>query len=182
MAGLGLMNRRRAIQSAPTKLDYIRFADAEVANICIANFSSNGIAVSLDDAASVTSSDFGVIFRGNSLIKEFLELRFFTGLDNIPGVIWNSGAFSNCSNLTKIVIPASVTQIKAGAFYNCVKLNTIVMESVTPPVCGDSCFYKTAADLIVYVPDASLSAYQSASASWNGFTGTFAPLSTYNYE
>ena len=44
----------------------------------------------------------------------------------------NKGAFRNCSGLTSITIPGSVTSIGYGAFYNCSGLTSIeIPNSVT---------------------------------------------------
>ena len=48
---------------------YIVFADPVVEQICVANFSSDGIGVLTEDAAKVT--DIGTIFNGNTEITSF---------------------------------------------------------------------------------------------------------------
>lgn len=86
-------------------------------------------------------------------------------------------AFFKCNNLTKVVIPGSVTDIVESAFWNCAKLNTIVNLSPTPQDFGHEIFEgldKNQATL--YVPWASVSYYQSDSY-WGEF-GVILPIVT----
>ena len=68
--------------------DNISFADENVKAICVANWDTNGDGeLSYAEAAAVT--DIGQVFRGNSNIKVFDELQFFTGLNNITSYAFN---------------------------------------------------------------------------------------------
>ena len=99
--------------------DNISFADENVKAICVANWDTNGDGeLSYAEAAAVT--DIGQVFRGNSNIKVFDELQFFTGLNNIT-----SYAFNSCSELTSLVLPSSITSIGIFAFQCCSSLISI---------------------------------------------------------
>lgn len=111
---MNLLLRRRAMMARMNDA-YIQFSDPEVERICIANFSGDGVGVSLRDAAAVSS--IGTAFQGNTDIVSFDELAFFTNLATIPSL-----AFNGCSNLTSIVLPESITSIGNLAFQNCSKL------------------------------------------------------------
>lgn len=78
-------------------------------------------------------------------------------------------AFCNCISLASISLPNSVINIGAGAFNTCTGLSYIVCEATTPPHCGLGVFYLVPRTTPVYVPDASISAYQAASG-WSDFT------------
>ena len=105
---------------------YIRFKDPEVARICIANWSSDGVGVTKEDAAKVTTSMLKTTFRDNTLIKSFDELKFFTGLTYIY-----SNGFSGCSNLEALTLPPTVKTLEGGAFLGCIKLATINLKNIT---------------------------------------------------
>ena len=111
----------------------IKFADANVKALCVANWDTDGDGELSDfEAASVT--DIGTVFKGQSEITSFNELEYFTGLTTIPG-----GAFAGCSNMTSLIIPLNVTSIddgefddKSGAFSNCSSLASLTIpEGVT---------------------------------------------------
>ncbi len=75
------------------------------------------------------------------------------------------GAFGNCSSLTSVTIPSGVTSISRSAFEGCSSLTSITVNATTPPTLGSDAFYDTN-DCPIYVPSASVSAYQS---SWSDY-------------
>ena len=81
----------------------------------------------------------------------------------IPNSVTSIGrsAFSNCFNLNEIAIPSGVTSIGDYAFRNCDRLEFVVVNATTPPTLGSNVFDGTY-NLVIYVPAASVSAYQSA--------------------
>ena len=109
------------------------FADANVETICVSQGDTNGDGrLSYEEAASITymSSDF----ENNSEITSFDELQYFTGLSCIQ-----SNAFENCSSLTSVILPHSITSIGEDAFSHCTGLTSIeIPDSVTS--IGDSAF------------------------------------------
>ena len=104
----------------------IQFEDLQVKAICCANWDTNNDGeLSYAEAAAVT--DIGTIFKGNTNIIAFTELKYFTGITEIP-----SKAFYDCSSLWKIIIPANIVTIADNAFYNCDLLtNVTIPDSVT---------------------------------------------------
>lgn len=98
---------------------YIRFADPEVERVLIANnISSDGVAVSKRDAQNTTS--FAVeMFKDNTTIQTFDELDEF-GLTKI-----SNSCFYGATNLERVTIPSSVSQIEEQAFRNCTSLTSV---------------------------------------------------------
>ena len=85
-------------------------------------------------------------FKGAYVIPE--------GIKQIAG-----GAFSYCNSLTSITIPNSVTSIGDYAFFYECSLSSITCEATTPPTLGTEVFSDI---LAVYIPENTLSAYQTA--------------------
>lgn len=77
--------------------------------------------------------------------------------------------FRACDNLKTIIIGSGITTINTLAFTSCVKLETIVCKATTPPTLASNAFNDASQTLIVYVPDASVSAYQ-ADSKWGNYT------------
>ena len=105
----------------------IEFNDPAVKAVCIANFDSNGDGeLTLDEAAAVTT--LGTAFKGNTEIKFFEELKYFTGLDD--GTVWHNHvltgeAFMGCSSLVTVTLPANITRIYNRAFKDCTSLKYV---------------------------------------------------------
>ena len=102
----------------------IDFADTEVKRICVEKWDFNGDGeLSFGEAAAVT--DLGQVFKGNSVITSFDELQYFTGLTSI-----GDRAFDNCTNLTSLRLPESISSIGLGAFLYCDLQSIFIPASV----------------------------------------------------
>ena len=78
-------------------------------------------------------------------------------------------AFSNCVAITTLTIPAGVTIIEDYAFYFCTALAEMtVLATVPPTITDEGVFYCVDNNIPVYVPAASLAAYQAAEV-WKEF-------------
>lgn len=84
--------------------------------------------------------------------------------------------FAGCSILPSVTIPSTITKIDAQAFRFCRGLVEVVVLATTPPTLGTSVFQYTHADLVIYVPDASVSAYQSAT-NWTTYASKIKGIS-----
>lgn len=110
------------IEAAPVSPN-ITFADANVKAICVKNWDTNKDGeLSEAEAADVTS--LSMVFTENNTITSFNELQYFTGLTVIGDY-----AFYNCSGLTTIIIPKSVTSIGYAAFDRCNCLTAITIPN-----------------------------------------------------
>ena len=112
---------------------------------------------SLTDIAipdSVTSIGDGTFLSCSSLTS-------ITIPDSVTCIDW--GAFYGCSSLTSITIPDSVTSIGEYAFRECTSLTSVYCKPTTPPTGGSYMFDSNASGRKIYVPTASVSAYESAS-------------------
>ncbi len=96
----------------------VSFADAAVKSICVSSWDTNGDGeLSFEEAAAVLS--LGDTFHGQTAIKSFCELRYFTGLASIP-----SGTFQGCDNLLAVAwskvgvsVPSDIMSHPNGILY-----------------------------------------------------------------
>ena len=79
-----------------------------------------------------------------------------------------SHAFQNCTSLTEITIPDSVTTIGYQAFLNCDSLTSVYCKPMTPPAGSPDMFNNNASGRKIYVPMASVEAYESA-PGWSDY-------------
>ena len=78
-------------------------------------------------------------------------------------------AFYDCSNITSITIPHSVTNIGDNVFEFCLGLTQIVSNAEIPPTVEESAFLGCIIpNIVLKVPKGSLNAYQSVSG-WSAF-------------
>jgi hypothetical protein len=114
-----------------------------------------------------------------STFRDMTALEKVTISDKVTFI--DDNVFYGCSGLSEVVIPNSVTSIGSGAFYGCTAIKSVVSHNTTPPTIGnaDSTFSgDTYLDGVLYVPDASIEAYQAA-AGWKNFW-EIKPLSEYS--
>ena len=112
---------------------YIQFADNNFKEICLSQWDTNGDGLlSKEEAAAVTN--IGSVFKGNAKLTSLDELKFFTGLMEIPNY-----AFHGCDNLVMISLPSGILKIGEGAFWNCENLVTVNMNEGLKEL-GDGAF------------------------------------------
>ncbi len=135
----------------------IRFKDQNVKDICVEHWDLNGDG-ELDTWEAMRVQDIGTTFRNNTNIMKFDEFKYFKSVTNIPseafmgctnlraitipenvntisGLYWwqeyHYGPFKDCSSLTSINIPSSITLIDWEAFSGCTKLNAVHITDLT---------------------------------------------------
>ena len=124
----------------------ITFADSRVEKICADNWDTDGDGkLSEQEAAAV--KDLRTVFKSNSQITTFNELKYFTGLTTI-----GERAFNGCSKLTSIILPVGVTSIDDLAFGACKSLNEITIPSTLTSI-GKSAFSGCSGLTEIVIPD-----------------------------
>ena len=145
----------------------IVFADANVKSICVAHWDTNSDGeLSYVEAANVT--DLGNYFQGNTNILLFNELQYFIGLSSI-----GANAFNNCTGLTLITLPSTLTSIGNNAFYNCSGLigGLTIPNAVT--TIGNYAFYNCSGFMgLLTIGNSVTSIGNSAFEGCRNFTGS----------
>ena len=96
---------------------------------------------------STGSTRFDYIFGGGSCVPKSLKTVVITGGDSIGNY-----AFQNCTSLTSITIPDSVTSIGSYAFQSCASLKSVTIGNGVTSI-GESAFYNCTSLEAVYVTD-----------------------------
>ena len=125
----------------------IDFEDPKVKALCVAEWDTSGDGeLTVGEAKAVTSLGTAFALNAGQNITKFNELKYFTGLTEIPvsGFKGNaaleeitlpasikkigSSAFGDCSSLKIFQVPAAVTNIGDAVFANCSALEEITVE------------------------------------------------------
>ena len=98
------------------------------------------------------------------------EISLPAGLTSIE-----NGVFYQCTSLAEISLPAGVTSIGNSVFLQCSSLQYIRIEATIPPALASTNAIPSTIGAI-YVPDASVSAYQAAT-NWSTFASKIKGIS-----
>lgn len=109
----------------------------------------------------VSESDVTVVNRYKNC--SYIDLSRCAMLTTVP-----SYAFNGNTSLQQIILPSSVTEIKASAFANASALKEITCYAKTPPTVGNNAFDGLPSSTIIYVPEESVELYKAAEG-WNAF-------------
>lgn len=153
-----------------------------VASIGMSAFNSCAKLTTINIPESVTSIGVGAFLNCSSLpaidYVRYADTYLVGATDknqSFYAIKWGtrfigSEAFSDCTNLTDIVIPNSVTYIDQEAFYNCTKLDRVCNLSATPQELGSDNPFSGSGTPTLYVPIGSLATY-TGNASWLAIFG-----------
>lgn len=88
--------RRHLMMQHAEEARFIKFADKAVEQWCLANFDKDGDGrISIDEAAAVTDAQFKAANPPWGTFTTFDEMLYFTALQNIGDINWNSAAWGD---------------------------------------------------------------------------------------
>ena len=158
------------VEVGQTSVEAIKFADAYVKALCVVNWDTNNDGeLDKDEAAAVT--DLGEVFKDNTTITSFNELRYFTALTSIGKL-----AFSCCSGLTSVTIPNSVESIGEKAFQGCSGLTSVTIPNSVTSI-GQFVFFCCSGLTSVTIPNSVTSIEDGAFSGCSGLTSVTIPNS-----
>ena len=102
---------------------YVWFEDPNVLDVLLNNGVGDGVGITTEAVENVT--DIKSWFKQNTAITSFDELEKFIGLTYLAPITNSNNGFFGCTNLERIRLPKSVTEIGYGCFRECSKLKTI---------------------------------------------------------
>ena len=163
-SGIQALNPRMPYNST----DYTKGAS----NVTASNVSRSAFA-----GSNLTSVTFGsnTTTVGASAFEGCLSLRNVYGEDS-GWISVQNNTFKNCPMLKNIYLPSTVTMLLNNVVDGCTSLEAIWCYATTPPSVTASTFTNMAANVTLYVPYESLSAYKSS--SWANYFSTILPIST----
>ena len=116
----------------------------------------------------------------SSLVKEAFRASMVEQVDDLGTITEiQDYTFYDCDLLTKATIPSTVTAIGLRAFAYCDILSEIVCEAPVAPTLQWNTFEASKALSAIYVPDASVDAYKTAT-NWATYAAKIKPLSEYD--
>jgi hypothetical protein len=131
--------------------------------------------VDFSGCTTLTSIGYAAFYGCTSLV--IIDLSDCTSLSTIvsPGY-YGGGVFANCTLLSTVDLPNSLTSIGESAFNSCTSLATLISRNAAPPSLGLGVLNGTPVGLLIYVPDTSVDTYKTANR-WSDHASKIKPLS-----
>ena len=110
--------------------------------------------------------EYSVVVIDNYAFNDCSNLTSVTIPESVTSIEW--GTFCGCSSLTSVTIPEGVTMIGEDAFYNCTNITSITCKCIIPPM-AKSAFGDFDTSIPLFVPEESIELYRNTN-SWKKFT------------
>lgn len=118
-----------------------------------------------------------------SKVKNFERTFNLTGLEEVDLSDWDMSLatnttrmFSQSKGLRKVILPASLPRVDAYMFFQVNNPCVFIFNSTTPPTMANTNAFSLHTNSKIYVPDASVNAYKTAS-NWSNFASYIYPIS-----
>lgn len=118
------------------------------------------------DSESASNDGRCLVVEGRLVAFAPSGLKEYSIPDDVESIA--PSAMKYCTNLQKLTIPASVTEIGDYAFYNSSSLRSISFQGTTPPALGKDVFLDVDSLFKIYVPAEAVEAYK-ASTDWRPY-------------
>lgn len=123
--------------------------------------------MSVSIPSTVTSIGYGAFYNCYSLAS--IELPSSLTTISANKGTYTTGFFANCYSIASITIPTGVTAITTNDFNSCYGMGEYHFKPTTPPTLANvNAFNNIQSDCVIYVPAASLTAYQTAE-NWSTY-------------
>ena len=105
------------------------------------------------------------------------EIQIPSTYNGLPVTSIGDSAFQDCTSITRITIPNSITSVESYAFLNCNSLDTITSEAITAPTLGSNAFENIPATKIA-IPIGAKQSYLEAGdgTSYGGLAISYGSL------
>ena len=144
----------------------VNFENTQLTRVIYGAFSGCTLLAGITLPDTLTS----IYDRAFEVCSSLTEITLPAGVTSIGNY-----AFNGCTSLAGITLPASLTSIGGGAFNGCKSLQYIRIEATTPPTLSNTDAIPPTIRAI-YVPDASVEAYQAAT-NWSSFASKIKGIS-----
>lgn len=91
-----------------------------------------------------------------------------TSASNLGTITTTDRIFKGCNQLKYATLPATITSVGKETFRSCLSLSHIKILAETPPSLDAMAFFETNSTFLIYVPDASVEAYKTAT-NWSAY-------------
>lgn len=112
------------------------------------------------------------VFRGCNLHK-ILDLGEITSIEDST---YYEGTFYQNKKLKAVIFPLSISYIGNNNFVGCTSIKAFIVKALTPPTASSSIFHDTNSTFVIYVPDASVEAYKTAT-NWSSYASRIKGIS-----
>ena len=125
--------------------------------------------------SSLLNIGYGAFY--NTQIDAVVDLG---GLTTLPDGVYiggkTRGVFGSCTQLRVAILPSTITTVGTVAFEKCSNLSGIVIKATTPPALNNTNAFNSTNNCLIYVPDASVEAYKTAT-NWSSYASRIFPVS-----